>query len=151
MKRISFFVVLGSMLAMTSIAWATRPYAAKAKSVLERITKETGVRPDVVSWRMDGLPRSILGRLSLPSKARPVDIALDFISFNRPLFVVPVDQLQLKNTTPAAGTKVLRFDQTYKGLPVLGAALALVVNEKGMVYQVSNSLKEDEGQKKMQI
>ncbi len=126
MKRISFLVALGSILALTSTAWATRPYSAKAKSVLERITMETGVRPDVVSWRVDGLPRSIVGRLSLPSKARPVDIALDFISFNRPLFVVSIDQLQQKNTIPAAGTKVLRFDQTYKGLPVLGAALALV-------------------------
>ncbi|MDD5306160.1 MAG: hypothetical protein PHU25_02455 [Deltaproteobacteria bacterium] len=140
-RQLGFVAFLLSAV-LASQAEAAAPLRPAADIALRRIARETGVAPAQVIPRRDGFVSFVGGDLSRPSRGAALDVALAFVGRNRDLFAVGPEALKVVDQLPTPVGKVVRFEQTYEGLPVVGASLVVVVRKDGVVRIASSSLED---------
>lgn len=120
---------------------ASEPLSGAARAELAAITALTGVAPEVVGAR-DGRPAMLTGRLSAPAKGSAADIARSFVAAHPALFPVTAAGIEPARSVGHGLGRTVRFVQTHRGLPVVGAELAVTVDTGGAVRIVSSSLED---------
>jgi len=86
-----------------------------------------------------GLPGQIIWHLTKPFQGNPEDISLNFITQNRGLFQIDPANIKLEKVTKAGKLRSIKYRQCYKGLPVMGCrVIVVVVNE--VVYLKQNNV-----------
>jgi hypothetical protein len=133
------FVLAVGLASQAGAAGRLRP---ATEAAIVRIAHETGRAPTQLISRQDGFVSLMGGDLSRPSKEAALDVALAFVGRNRDLFAVGAEALAVVDQSPNAIGRTLRFEQTYEGLPVVGADLVVVVRRDGVVRIVSSSLED---------
>ena len=121
-------------------AGASKPLDPGAAAALDAIAARTHRTPDHTVSARTSFPSVIAGALSAPASGSPVEIAERFVDDNPGLFAAGLDDLRLARSVPNALGRTVRLAQTYDGLPVVGAELAIVVGRDGSVRIASSSL-----------
>jgi hypothetical protein len=117
---------------------ASKGLRASARVELEQIARSSGVTPQVVSVRMNGAPSMVIGKLCAKSPAKAVDIARGFVAAHPALFQSGLSQVEVLNQQVHAMGRTVRLQQLHRGVPVVGAHAALLVDHDGVVRTVSN-------------
>jgi fungalysin/thermolysin propeptide/fungalysin metallopeptidase (M36) len=137
MRRV--VAVLPVLLLLVAAPWilADQPETGRA---LERLRSTAPGR--VESERSPGgdRTRTLRGDLTRPSAAAPRDIATLFLSENADLFGMRsgLADLRLARVKESPGGRHLRFQQTYRGLPVFDRGAGVHVSRDGRVVLVHN-------------
>jgi Zn-dependent metalloprotease len=133
MKRLLLLFVLTFLIPAPASA-QNQPDAAQ-RVALDAFTARHGD-----SWRVrwnerTGTPASIFWGKTRPFKGSPVEAARAFLRENRELFGMPPDLSDLRHirTQTRLGINHVKFQQTYQGLPVVGAEYLVHVHEDGGV------------------
>lgn len=110
------------------------------------IAGELGPQAVVALDPATGTPRQLArtdGALTGRSGAAPARIALDYVRAHQRLFGLGDAELDAltppRTTTTTAGIRVLRWSQTYRGLPVVGAGLRAAVAADGRLLSVGGA------------
>jgi hypothetical protein len=100
----------------------------------------TAAHPAAVArWdRFAGSIDVLHGFASAPSSAPPEQAALDFLAANQAIFgSIAASALQHRETVPALGGYLVRFDQVHAGVPVENAGFGFVLDGSKRVRAVS--------------
>jgi extracellular elastinolytic metalloproteinase len=115
---------------------------AAARALARRLGSEGVVRLDPVT----GTPRQLLrtdGALTGRSSSPPARIALDYVRAHAGVFGLTGSELSAlgapQTTRSPAGIRRLRWTQSYRGLPVIGAGLRAAVAGDGRLISLSGA------------
>lgn len=87
---------------------------------------------------------TIMDFASQPSALEPEAAAREFIQSNGALFgLSDMTTLRLKRNTPALGGHLLYFEQMYRGMPVAGRGVGVVMDGEGRVKSASGPYQKD--------
>jgi hypothetical protein len=142
MSRIPALAALAAaLLAWVGPAGAAEALSGAAKADLAAIATLTGSAPEVAATR-GGYPTMLIGRLSLPAKGGAETVARTFVAAHPGLFPVTTGEIEAARSVGHGLGRTVRFSQTYRGLPVVGAELAVTVDRDGAVRIASSSLED---------
>ena len=129
--------------AATTSAGTTVPTASDA-SLRGELQQATGGRARIATSAATGEVTFIGGSgsqpLDPPDRRGPSTIARDFVDHYGPLFGVAdpsTDLARLDITDTSAGDTAVRFQQTYRGIPVLAGEIAVQVDSDGRVLSTA--------------
>jgi hypothetical protein len=140
MGRRLTWVVLGLSILAAGRVDAQAGLHPRAAAAVEALAARTYQAPRYLVSRATAYPSVIAGALSRPTVGTPVAIAERFVADNAGLFAAYPEDLIVAGGTPTALGRTVRFQQMYEGVPVVGAALAVVVRRDGVVRLASSSL-----------
>ncbi|MGI8734920.1 MAG: M36 family metallopeptidase [Pyrinomonadaceae bacterium] len=98
--------------------------------------------PLAVNWNeRSGTPKSIIGKVSAPVSGASEAAARSFLVGNSPLFKMTGDtgDLDLARSFDSLIGEHFVFEQTYRGVPVYGAEVAIHFDRAGDIVSVNNS------------
>ncbi len=144
-RRVFFAAVLLSAFCLARPSAADRHLSPVALDEIAAIEQVTGETPELRAGRQDGRPTMVAGRLTLPRAGEPEQIARRFVADHPGLFAISADELVLERSLGHALGTTVRFSQRHRGLPVLGSALAVAIDDSGVVRIVSNALADLDG------
>lgn len=102
--------------------------------------------PLAVSWNQrTGTPQSIIGKLSAPVTGAAEASARSFLVGNAPLFKMSGDtgDLNLVRSFDSLIGEHFIFEQSYRGVPVYGAQVAIHFDRAGEIVTVNNTYQPD--------
>lgn len=144
MRKAAVMFAFFCLIPLANAAHATPSLQPRASAEIRRIAAETGIYPDYIVSPKSGIPTVITGNLSQRPRTpeNPVTLARQFIEKHSKLFLVGSDSLKLWQHTSVGNGHSVRFEQTYKGIPVVGAHLTIFLRDDGVVKAVTSSLAE---------
>ena len=148
--RTILLVVLSALLTAHGKDRVESPRAAMlaaSNRALRALQSESDGTWRVLRNRSTGLPRMLMGAKSAPSGTNAVESARSFLDRHAEVFL-PGNRaktedkrvtLKLSSSRSPAGSAVVEFREEYRGLPVCGASVILMVDSRGRVVHVTST------------
>ena len=116
-----------------------RQATAEQLAALENLKNNTNASQLTIRWNeFGGSPDVVMDFASAPASGTPEEAARGFIAANSALFgLTNLSTLQLFNQREALGGYLLRFQQTFNGVPVKDGGIGIVMNSNKQVVMAS--------------
>lgn len=125
------------------LAAAMPELSSKAETSLKRLHQTSGGTLSIRWNEAAGTPYIIRGRLSMPSRHTPPWIAYSFMNEVRAIYGIANPERDLEITEirqTSAGSVLVELQRYLFGVPVLGDALTIEIDDEGVVRSVEGTI-----------